>query len=81
MKCLYATSSTVMLGYVITSRKSVTFRNKLSKAWVFSLLLNKLSEWPRPRIFTTQLVFLASLLEQEAAVSHFMHGDVVFVDL
>ena len=27
VKCVYATCSTVMLGYVITNRKSVTFRN------------------------------------------------------
>ena len=42
VKCPYATCSTVMLGYVTTNRKSVTFRNTRSNAGVFSLL-NKLS--------------------------------------
>ena len=44
--CLYATCSTVMLGYVITNRKRGTFRNTRYNAGVFSLalfLLNKLS--------------------------------------
>ena len=87
--CVTERDTPVMLGYVITNRKSVTFRNTRSNAGVFSLALFLLNKLSLHRMASASHIHnpasvpgvITLKLEQKAAISHFTQGNHAFVAL